>query len=301
MTPWTGGRWRRSGTWPVWCGVLALVVAAAPRAALAQDTWRAGQADVLTSKPVEPEDLRAQNRQQAVAEFARRYQASHRPALALFWNRELSDKVHRTQVTRQVSTYSAHGHAHNDIDTGRNGIGGAFFLHDGLAGVSGRRETVTRSGSEDDNHGMALDQKTNARLESAFTSVMRQGGARFVDRNVMLRGAASAAPDSDTQASEMHGLTAKARWLLEVTLVPDSQALFGIGFNVKLKDIASAALIVDFYTQALPPRGPVQPARFVAAPGGYWRERPAEQTFTIEDVGQTLAVETMRQVAAAPH
>ena len=106
-----------------WIGRLtvALVTVGAPTAAHAQarteppaPVYRDGGPDVLTP-PAAGEDPQAQNRRVSAA-FRTWYARAKRPAMMMFWNRELTDEAVTQYVESQVSREETRG--------SQNGVGG---------------------------------------------------------------------------------------------------------------------------------------------------------------------------------
>lgn len=227
---------------------------------------------------------------QAIADaFHRRYDGAHRPSVALFWNRELSDRLARPPVQRQA--------VHGDKSESANEVGGANGKH------TDKRETssqVTEVSTEvpGDPARDGLDERSESQLRGAFLSVLGSGGLHPVDRSMMVRTAAVQASGAvDTQSNETRGLQGKARYLMEILLVHDAQAPLGVGFQVTLKDVASATILFSDYTVARPPaRGP---GRWVASNDGQGFERDAALPVTIRDVGRVLALDVMSRMSAA--
>ena len=261
---------------------LAALVASAP--AFAQ--FRVEQPPVLAIQG----DEEAPDDGQAIADaFRRRYDGARRPSVALFWNRELSDRLARPAIQRQAVT--------GDKSESANESAGANGKH------SDKRETssqVTEVSTyvPGDSARDGLDERSESQLRSAFLSVLGSGGLHPVDRSMMVRATALQASGAvDTQSNETRGLQGKARYLMEVLLVHDAEAPLGVGFQVTVKDVASAAILFSDYTVARPP--PKGVGQWVAVDGGQGFERAGAPPVTIRDVGRVLALDVMSRLSAA--
>lgn len=225
----------------------------------------------------------------AVAEaFQRRYDAVRRPAVALFWNRELSDRITRPTVQRQA-VRGDKSESSNEV-AGPNGK--HADKHESSAQVT---EVSTTTPSDPARDG--LDERSDSQLRGAFLATLAAGGLHPVDRSMMLRTmAVGASGAADVQANETRGLQGRARYLMEILLVRDAESPLGVGFQVTVKDIASAAVLFSDYTTArAPARGP---GRWVAVNGGQGFERAAPPPATIREIGRTLALDVMSRLSA---
>ncbi len=120
---------------------------------------------------------------------------------------------------------------------------------------------------------------------------MLEGGARLIDRNLIMRATALRSADKgDGQSIEMSALEGKADLLVEVMQTYDPGAPTGYTFRVDVKDIRSGTLLANVVTQGMV--GPGAPGRFVAGPNGYERERPKPPT--VDQVGARVAAEVMQ-------
>lgn len=246
--------------------------------------FRAGQPPVLAPVPAPVVD----DGEAAISRFRARYQAAKAPALALFWNRELTDAIAQRAVHRSTTSSSR-----SESVTNVAGMG------------EGRVETQSQATATtlravdvlDDNHHPVLDARADALLKSAFLDVLQRGGVRIVDRALMVRAAATAAPAGvDAQINEMRGLADRAAWLLEVVPVADDRAPLGHAFRVAVKDVAQGTVIAEFYTQAVPPAR--APTGLVAMNGVGFVRAPAPEP-SVGDVGRTLGVEVLERLSQA--
>lgn len=223
--------------------------------------------------------------------FAAYYKAKGKPRIALFWNREQSDVLVRqnesvsysnerlstTETEDEVATYSGE-HTFRDFD--------------------GVHTTVKKqvSGERDDNLRAGLNEKADVLLRTAFRNAFASAGIQLVDRNMMLRTAASAMKSNDAQLSEIKGLVDKADWLVELVLVQDNYAPLGYGFRVSVKNIKNSTVITEFYTKAIPPSS--NEVKIIAVPGQGFKQaylRPS-----VSDIGNQLALEVMNELDGIP-
>lgn len=256
-------------------------LAAAPAAA----QFRAEQPPVLSARA---DDGPAEDEASTTDAFRRRYEGQRRPPVALFWNRELSDRIAQAVVQRQSVQGSKHESANESAtDTAKQAV---------------RQETTSQTTdvttfSTPEAVRAGLDERAESRLRSAFLSTLAAGGLRPVDRSMMVRAtAAQSASAVDAQFNETRALLGKARYLLEVLLVRDAQAPLGVGFQISVKDVASAAIVFSEYTSARPPAR--APGPWVAVNGGPGFERSAPAAVTTEEVGRALALAVMSGLAS---
>lgn len=263
--------------------IAALVAATiAPGAALAQ--FRDEGPPVLALQ----EDAAPDDGRSVADAFQRRYDAARRPAVALFWNRELSDRIARPSVQRQA-VRGDKSEVSNEVD----GPGGKHA--DKRESSSQVTEVSTYTPPDPARDG--LDERSESQLRGAFLATLAAGGLHPVDRSMMLRTTAvGASAAADVQANETRGLQGRARYLMEVLLVRDAESPLGVGFQVTVKDVVNATLLFSDYTTARPPaRGP---GRWVAVNGGPGFERAAPPSASIRDIGRTLALDVMSRLSA---
>ena len=244
--------------------------------------FRADQPPVLTARPDTPTDDSA-----AIMEsFKQKYVAARSPRIALFWNRELTDHLARQALETSSTTSNK---SESDSASG-----------DATSKSAEKREqaaatTVKSQSSIDDNQRESLDARSDALLRSAFLETMRQGGVRFIDRNLMVRSSAAGEKTAiDDQLNEMKALQHQADWLMQVVLVRDQRAPLGFSYRVSVEDVGSQALITELFTPAAPP--PRAPGPYVAVNGGAGFVRDPPPPITIREVGFTLGLQIMNQL-----
>lgn len=231
--------------------------------------YRPGQPQVLAAPP--PENPEAQS-QQATTAFRRWYASAQRPALLIFWNRELSD-----QATTQYA----------EVSTTREQVQGT--PESGAQSKVAMQEAYRRAMGP--GQYAALDPMLSARLETAFQAAWLQSGVEVVDRTALIRKMSTVASKedrADTQLLESVALEQGVQYLVEVLPNATQSSPTGFNFLVKVKHLPSSTVMAQFLSAAQPPAGP---SRWAATPGGF--EKRTENRTTPETVGAQLAVETM--------
>lgn len=257
--------------------LLVAALIATPTTALAQyrpeappaPGYRPDQPQVLAPPPAENPDLQSQA---ATTAFRRWYASAQRPALLIFWNRELSD-----QATTQYA----------EVSTSREQVVGT--PESGNQSKVAMQEAYRRSMGP--GQYAALDPMLSARLETAFQAAWLQSGVEIVDRSALIRKMSTVASKedrADTQLLESVALEQGVQYLIEV--LPNSVQGSPTGFNflVKVKHLPSSTIMAQFLSAAQPPSGP---GRWAATQGGF--QKRYEDRTTPETVGAQLAVETM--------
>lgn len=211
-------------------------------------------------------------------DFSQAYTRAGRPRIALWWNRQLSDR-HSDQgrdVTRLDAEISADGRRAS------------------LARSSGREaqgDAVRSSG---------LSERDRFQIETEFTRRLLDAGVRVVDRATIIRlaaagqGGGAPAAAVDLQQLEMRALAGHADLFLEVLLSTDPQAPSGMGFRVDLKKISDGQVLGTAYLHGTPELPPPPPPRYEARPGGYVLVQPSPPKVTVQAVGDALALQTLQ-------
>lgn len=268
--------------------VLTALVAACAAQAENQALYRQGLPHVLEPAATTP-------RAEVVLErYRAAYAARQQPRIAVYWNRDLSDRVATTYredlrlrqsggydvtTTRDVERYSDGSSALVQASGGFDRTLDAS--HGESAEVAARRS------------GMA--ERADWAVESTFSQALLSAGSRLVDRAVMIRtadGAQEAGDRPNIQALEMAALAGKADLLMEVLQTPDSQAPTGFSFRITVKDVDSGALIASLVTRAEPQQP--QSRNYVATSRGFQAEAA-----DMDAVGRQLATEAMASLVAA--
>jgi len=263
----------------------ALAIGLVATVASAQ-TYRDGVPEVLQGPPPRPGPGAADAA--TASAFRTAYQRHKSPRMVIFWNRQLTDSLSTSY--EEWARVSLNDNRSADMTT----------YYDGAEANSSREVTAEmrsgRTASTADGQRMSgLAERADWRAAQGFNRTMLAGGARLIDRNLIMRSTALRSADkSDAQSVEMSALEGKADLLVEVLQTPDPGAPSGYSFRVDVKDIRSGALIANVVTQGMPV--PTGPGRFVATGAGYQRERPAPPT--VDRVGARVAAEVMQAMIA---
>lgn len=248
---------------------VALALALATGAAAATETtpWVLDR----SSNTALPETERARD---TVERFAGAYGKAGRPRIALFWNRELSDRLADTQR----ETLRVHG-------VGRPG---AFSVT-----ASQGAETVAAP-----QRSTTLSERDLWQVETEFNRKLLDAGVVLVDRATIMRLTAGAAgqPAANAQAIEMSALVGKADLFLEVLLAADASAPLGWGFRSNLKEVRSGRILGTQYLAAMPELPPAGAPSYRARNGGYDRVEAEPAKVTVRAIGETLALDSMREL-----
>ncbi|MDO9309514.1 MAG: hypothetical protein Q7V04_10655 [Deltaproteobacteria bacterium] len=260
-----------------------------------QHIYRSGQPEVMPPPPPSP-PLAAMRGDAARKEFAAAYAAQGRPAIALYWNREMTDTLAQdvSRVTDESDSSRESGTKLKNTTTDEAGASSELSENDST-GKKTRQTvelTVRSSGSST---GAKLAQKMDITLRTSFMDFLRSANARIIDRTLMMRSSTIRNDSVDSQLVEMKGLEANARFLVEVMVVPDATSLLGCGFQINIKDIRSNELLAELYTLATPPSQ--GPGKFTAVPGkGFERTQPSRPS--VQDYGRQLGTEFLEKFAS---
>lgn len=277
------------GTWRQ--GLISALVVAAPAGAGAQSraeppavVYRDGQPAVLEAPP--QADPQSHNREVS-ASFRSWYVRAKRPAMMIFWNRELTDEAATQYVESQLSREEVRG--------SQNGTGGKDApatseqnFQSKVASQEVSRRAVTGS------RYAPMDPLLSSQLEAAFQSAWLSLNVEMVDRNAIIRSMSTVATDaqrSDTQLLESVSLKQGVDYLMEVLPVANGSSPTGLVFQVKVKHLPSSTLVAQFNTSAQPPAGA---AVWVAGPGGF-QKRAGVASNDPESIGAELAFQTMKR------
>lgn len=217
--------------------------------------------------------------QQTVRDFSRAYAQAGRPRIALWWNRQLSDRhsEHSREVARVQAELSA----------------------------DGRRASLSSSrgpeGQGDALRPRLLSERDLFQVETEFTRRLLDAGVRLIDRATILRLTAGQAGSAqagalDAQRLEMQALRGHADHFLEVLLSADSTAPLGVGFRIDLKAVADGQVLGTAYLSGLPELPATGPGRYEAQPGGYVLVPAPPPAVSVQAVGDALALQTLQEL-----
>jgi hypothetical protein len=210
--------------------------------------------------------------QEVVERFGSVYAKAGRPRIALFWNRDLSDRLandQREALRVQGSTY-----------------GDGFSLA-ATRGTETDREPARRT---------SLTERDLWQVETEFTRRLLDAGVVLIDRATIMRLTAGSGSTANAQAIEMAALVGKADLFLEVLLTADPSAPLGWGFRSNLKDVKSGRVVGSQYLAAMPELPPPAAASYRARPGGYERVEAEPAKVTVRAIGETLALDSMQEL-----
>lgn len=271
---------------------IAASIIAAPWASHAQyrpDTTGGGYRDGLPAVNAQPvaRDPDATSIQVTGA-FRRWYASVNKPALLIFWNRELTDDA--------TTRYADVTQGREETRSTKSAVGGQGATH-----TSGDDATSKISSQESSKRILTggehtpLDPLLSARMETAFQTAWLEAGTELVDRNAIIRKMSTVASQqdrADTQLLESVSLGQGVEYLVEVLPNSTPQGATGLTFLVRVKHLPSATLVAQFLTSAQPPAGA---AHWVATRGGFEKQR--DNRTTPETMGAELAVEVMQRMA----
>ena len=249
--------------------------------------YRQGMPEVLAAPP--PPPSAGQINAASASAFRASYARRKSPRMVIFWNRQLTDSLSTSY--EEWSRYT--------LTDGR--VVDKTYYQDGSTLVAGRGvDAELRSGrtatTADGARSVGLAERADWRAAQGFNRTMLSGGARLIDRTLIMRSTAlnKGVDRGDAQSVEMSALTGKAELLVEVLQTPDESAPSGFTFRVDVKDIRSGTLLATVVTQGIPPSA--GPGRYVAGAYGYQRERPLPPS--IDQVGARVAVEVMQALVS---
>lgn len=215
--------------------------------------------------------------QAVVDDFERAYNKAGKPRVAMLWNRELTDRYanDRREVSRLGAQVSADGN--------RLSINASQGTE---VAAQAQRQT-------------SLSERDLWQLETEFTRRLLDAGVAVIDRATTMRLVARAPGGGgpDAQAVEMSALVGHADLFLEVLLTRDPNAPLGWGFRSNLKEIKSGRVLGSQYLSAMPELPPTAKPTWQVRPGGYEQVAGPVARVTVQDIGDTLALDTMQELA----
>lgn len=230
-----------------------------------------------------------------VARYANAYQKAGKPRVAVFWNRDFSDRTHANARVVQRTQGSIHD---NSTVTRTYGEGASTRQRTRAGGF----EVSSSQGTEFDaaaQRRTSLSESELWQVETEFTKRLIDGGTRVIDRAAIVRTTAPTsgrdAASADPQALETTALVGKADLLLEVLLTADSSAPLGWAFRSNLKDIKTGRVLSSGYYLGVP-KVVAEPARYEARAGGFELVTPPAKPISAQAVGHALAVEAMGEL-----
>lgn len=245
--------------------------------------YREDMPEVLRAPP--PLRSAAERGAASASAFRSAYARRKSPRMVIFWNRQLTDSLSTSYEEWTRLSFAEGGYQAVSEDEAVAGRAGEVEYRSG-------RTAATADGART----AGLPERADWRAAQGFNRMMLSGGARLIDRTLIMRATAlhKAGDRGDAQSIEMSALIGKADLLVEVLQTPDGDAPSGYTFRVDVKDIRSGTLLATVVTQGNPPSS--GPGRFVAGPNGYQRERPLVPS--VDQVGARVATEVMQALVA---
>ena len=268
---------------------LAVALLVAPGAANAQyrDTppaagYRPGQPDVMTPPPAV--DPNASN-VAAMDKFRHWYSSAHKPAIMLFWNRELTDET--------TTLYGDTLYGTEEVRSGITGSGGGRRGAPHAVDVYQSKSMSLEAAKRPRTGGTfgPMDTLLSSQLESAFQGPWLERGVKLVDRTALIRKMSATAKKGDrpdSQFLETVALQQGVDYLVEILPTATTSTPTGFSFLVRIKHLPSSTMVAQFTTQAQPASGPTT---WVAVAGGFEKQR-VDRT-NPDTIGVQLAAETM--------
>ena len=266
------------------------VVCAALAAIPCAGAERPGQPQVMTPPP-----RPAATAPDPAIDFRNAYEAAGRPRTLLYWNVRLSDRATDDRVSRETETISDQ-RRQNDLRKTTQGEAQSAELKEGSQENRIRREKEKQDVRLDDSRiETTLSPRNASALERSFASELRRAGVQIVDRALAVRktSASTARGTSDSRMLEAETL-ASGRWLLQVLMLPDADAVLRWGFDVSLRDTVTGLELVSFYTRADPR---IESHASWAATERGFEQRVSRSQPTVDDVSRELAAEVMKRIS----
>lgn len=267
-----------------------VLLAAAAASAFGQ--LRTGQPEVLAAPPppppMPPVDLSA---------FKSRYQEAGAPRVLVFWNVSFDDET-ETQHQQYDHTDTRSSSSSTGLEKVTAGEAGQATLRE--SDGKDQRSTDHVSGVRSMNpakQAVLLDSPSSAQLETAFRRTLQRAQVKVLGRNFSIRmtQVEKDRRDVDPKLIESDAVAARADWLLEVLMMHDAAAPFGVGFKVTLTDVKNGSELASFFTVARPEL-PRASGHYVATDHGFEWHMP-RQMVNADQIGTALALEIMRAAA----
>lgn len=214
--------------------------------------------------------------------FRSSYAGEDQPRFAVFWNRELPDRVSDWRSNHRV-VLGISGEASGTEEGEPTDI-------KGKGSISSQAEYRA---SRDD-----YDNDTAFALQNGVINTFREAGAQVVDQALAQRITDNKLEDGtfsrlspDQARLQMRALSEHADYVLELNLSPDFED--DEQYQVRVLSVDDASVLATFATRGQPPESE-RDSEWVTTDSGYEkRERPV----SMAEVGRELALETMEKMA----
>jgi hypothetical protein len=235
---------------------------------------RAPEAPVVPPPPVPDPNAAAAA---AIERFKQAYAKRGAPRIAVFWNRQLSDRLSQWVATDRVV-------ATDNVAVMREG-----GRNDGEKLAASGERVVSAQKLDRDAARTSPGEPWSWEFQNGFLDPLLRAGAKVVDRAAIVRltaakrsGVGSAAAP-DEQTIEIQALQGFADVLVEILVGPSGQDL-----NAMVKDIDTGTILASVNSRTLPGAAPTR--EYVATSRGFEsRERPPE----LSRVASALALGVM--------
>ncbi len=280
-------RFRR---WAIAAGILAGLTAAVVPSADSFAQYRDDQPAVLEPEDDDEYEFIEIDEVDAMQGFNSGYSAAGKPRLALFWNREFSDRLSQWAAMRRA------------VASGSTSIQGPLFGRANAAEIDKTETAQTEILLQDQVRVGLGSEMTNMVFESAYTEPLTRAGAIFIDRSTIMRLTQSHAGKTkgvgyrpDKQIVETDALIGYADMIAEVLMTPDTfgGSPLGIAFQVNVTDIRTGQRVLSFVSQGVyedPEEAKRRPKKYKATSAGFVPEVDIPDP---QKVAKRLALETM--------
>lgn len=266
---------------------VGLALVAVLLAAPAQSQVRRDTPPVL-KKPAPPP---LPDQREAIRAFAQENKRVKRPRFVLFWNRDFSDEV----VTYYIDFLTQRSSA---SCTAAGLLAGCVAVSSDNGSSAANRRVADRQTlrMNQDEARKNLGEILNWKLEGSFKNTFIRGGARLIDREMIIRTLGANVQTNakvNTYGLETQAMIGKADYMVEILLAPSFDSDSGLAFQVNVVGIETGETIASVYTDAMPPVR--ERVEYEATNRGF-EERRVLDGLTDENVGRQLAINTMREL-----
>lgn len=209
------------------------------------------------------------NKEEIFKIFNNAYKAKGEPRIALFWNRKFDDRLSQWEATLRLNI-TEEVHEILAPKQNRQGLGGEAVEFEFSAG---------------------------------FTQPFLLNGVKIVDRHAIMRlvervnsNEAEVEMVADYQKIETDALVGYADYFVEIVFTPENNADLGMGFLISIKEVNSGQIVAMFRSDAIVPNKTTPKATWAASSTGYKKVYPQKTSIPADEVGEQLAVETMKEL-----
>jgi len=230
-------------------------------------------------------------------EFATSYTKAGKPKIAIFWNRELADRLSDWKTVSRQSETGLRGRypwlsteKFMSLNPARSG---SHIISSKYREV--RVEPPKREG---------LGERDDFEFNAGFIGALVENDIVVIDRKTIIRLAqrensntANSELISDTIQVETDALVGYADLLAEVLFTPDESSSFGFVFLVSVRNVKSGQIVAKFVSDGTSPEELSSKVVHITTPDGYKvKNLEATTKITLQTVGEQLAYDTMREL-----